>query len=60
MTVILTVLAIGALIVIHELGHLLVAKKWTGLPATQFSIGMGPVIWKKDAWGVSAAGGPHI
>ena len=36
-------LGFGFLILIHELGHFLVAK-WAGIRATQFAIGFGPAI----------------
>ena len=37
------ILGFGFLILIHELGHFLVAK-WAGIRATQFAIGFGPAI----------------
>lgn len=42
------ILGFGFLILIHELGHFLVAK-WAGIRATQFAIGFGPAIasWRK-------------
>jgi regulator of sigma E protease len=36
--------AIFVIILVHELGHLLAAK-WTGMPASVFSVGFGPRIW---------------
>lgn len=39
-----TVLIIGLLIFVHELGHLL-ASWATGIPVARFSIGFGPVLW---------------
>jgi regulator of sigma E protease len=39
-----TILIIGLLIFVHELGHLL-ASWWTGIPVARFSIGFGPVLW---------------
>ena len=54
MTFVLSALAVGFLIFIHELGHLLVAR-WVGLPVIRFSIGMGPVILRRDAWGLEWA-----
>ncbi len=44
MTTILSfVLVIGVLILIHELGHFLVAR-WTGVGVERFSLGFGPVL----------------
>src|SRR5215470_17472793 len=37
-------IGLGILIVIHELGHFLVAKK-TGVGVLTFSIGFGPKVW---------------
>src|SRR3954463_5942604 len=37
------VIVIGILILIHELGHFLVAR-WTGVGVERFSIGFGPVL----------------
>ena len=49
MTVIITFLAavfvFGAVIAIHEFGHFSVAKL-CGIQVNEFSIGMGPVLWK--------------
>ena len=42
-TVISFVLVIGVLILIHELGHFLVAR-WAGVGVERFSIGFGPVL----------------
>lgn len=49
MSYLLIALAIGFLILIHELGHLLAAK-WMGISVARFSIGFGPKLcgWK---WG---------
>jgi regulator of sigma E protease len=46
MSYVLTVGLIGLLIFIHELGHLLAAKA-VGIPIERFSIGFGPVLWKR-------------
>jgi regulator of sigma E protease len=43
------VVGLGFLIFIHEAGHFLVAK-WKGVRVEAFSLGMGPVIWKRT-WG---------
>jgi regulator of sigma E protease len=47
---ILTVaLGLGFVIFFHELGHFAVAK-WCGVMVERFSIGFGPILWKKK-WG---------
>ncbi len=55
--VIVTVLAFGLLIVIHELGHYLAAR-WSGMRVERFSVGFGPVVWSRKSgdteWAVSA------
>jgi regulator of sigma E protease len=43
------VVGLGFLIFIHEAGHFLVAK-WKGVRVEAFSLGMGPVLWKRT-WG---------
>jgi len=40
------IFVIGTGILIHELGHFIVARKF-GILCHEFSIGMGPVLWKK-------------
>jgi regulator of sigma E protease len=45
-TVLAFVLALGPLIVFHELGHYLVAR-WCGVKVLRFSIGMGRVVWSR-------------
>ena len=40
---------LGALIVVHEFGHFIVAKK-SGVRIERFSIGFGPPLWRKQ-WG---------
>lgn len=58
-TVLAFVLALGPLIVFHELGHYLVAR-WCGVKVLRFSIGMGRVVWSRrfgpdqTEWAVSA------
>jgi regulator of sigma E protease len=42
-TIVSFVIVIGILILIHELGHFLVAR-WTGVGVERFSIGFGPVL----------------
>lgn len=43
---ILAALALGVLVLIHELGHLLAAK-CVGMAVESFSIGFGPALYKK-------------
>ena len=40
-------LVFGVLIAVHELGHFLAAKA-CGVRVNEFSIGMGPALWKKQ------------
>ena len=40
-------LVFGVLVAVHELGHFLAAKA-CGVRVNEFSIGMGPVLWKKQ------------
>jgi len=47
LTVILTILIFGLLIFVHELGHFLAARAFD-VKVTDFAIGMGPAIWKKQ------------
>jgi regulator of sigma E protease len=42
-TIVSFVVVIGVLILIHELGHFLVAR-WAGVGVERFSIGFGPVL----------------
>ena len=44
--IIIFVLLIGASIALHEIGHLLPAKKF-GVKVTEYMIGFGPTIWSK-------------
>ena len=63
MTLLQTLLAfavvLGVLVIVHELGHYLVAL-WCGVKVLRFSVGMGPVIWSRrfgvdqTEWAVSA------
>lgn len=46
MTVLYAILIFSILIFVHELGHFLTAK-WFGVKVHEFSIGMGPAIFKK-------------
>jgi regulator of sigma E protease len=51
--------ALGSLIIFHELGHYLVAR-WCGVKVLRFSVGMGKVVWSRKVgpdqteWAVSA------
>lgn len=51
------ILILSAIIIVHELGHLLAAKKF-GVYCKEFSIGMGPVLWQRKrgetAWSLRA------
>lgn len=47
MTIIYFVLILSAIIIIHELGHLITAKHFN-VYCNEFSIGMGPVIYKRQ------------
>ena len=51
MSYLLTILLLGLLIFVHELGHLLAAKA-VGIPIARFSIGFGPVLWSRRIRGV--------
>ena len=42
--IVIVILAIVAIIFLHELGHY-VAAKWSGMKVTEFFIGFGPRIW---------------
>ncbi|RMG45541.1 MAG: RIP metalloprotease RseP [Candidatus Dadabacteria bacterium] len=46
MTILISVLVLGILIFVHELGHFLLAKA-NGVGVLEFAIGFGPKIWKK-------------
>ena len=45
--IILAVILFGLLIAVHELGHFAAAKLF-GIQVNEFSIGMGPALWKKQ------------
>lgn len=40
------VVVIGVLVIIHELGHYLVAR-WCGVKVLRFSVGLGKVVWSR-------------
>ncbi|MEO0211266.1 MAG: RIP metalloprotease RseP [candidate division WOR-3 bacterium] len=42
--VILTIVLLGLLIIVHELGHFLAAR-WRGVRVERFSVGFGPKVW---------------
>lgn len=48
MTLIYFIFILGITVFIHELGHFIFAKK-AGVYVYEFSIGMGPVLWKKKS-----------
>ncbi|MET0264899.1 MAG: RIP metalloprotease RseP [Duganella sp.] len=58
-TIVAFAVCLGSLIVIHELGHYLVAR-WCGVKVLRFSVGMGKVVWSRrfgrdqTEWAVSA------
>lgn len=51
------VLILSAIIIVHELGHLIAAKRF-GVYCKEFSIGMGPIVWQRTkgetAWSIRA------
>lgn len=49
--IVITILLFGVLILIHELGHFLVAL-WSKVKINEFAIGMGPAILKKEHKGI--------
>jgi regulator of sigma E protease len=49
MYIILALLALGILIVVHELGHY-VAARLSGVWVERFSIGFGPILLRKTKW----------
>ncbi|GAB2839467.1 RIP metalloprotease RseP [Pseudoduganella ginsengisoli] len=58
-TIVAFAVALGTLIIFHELGHYLVAR-WCGVKVLRFSVGMGKVVWSRKVgpdqteWAVSA------
>lgn len=50
MSIIIAFIVFGILVFIHELGHMLLAKK-NGIGVTEFSIGMGPRVFSFDKGG---------
>ena len=47
MSIIITILIFGIVVMIHEWGHFISAKK-CGVTVEEFAIGMGPKLWKKQ------------
>ena len=45
LAVLLLLVVTDALILVHELGHL-IAAKWAGMPVTSFSVGFGPPLFR--------------
>ncbi len=45
--ILVAILVFGVLIAVHELGHFMAAKA-CGVRVNEFSIGMGPALWKKQ------------
>ena len=45
-TVLVTVFCFGVIIVLHEFGHFIVAKK-SGIRVLEFSVGIGPALFSK-------------
>lgn len=58
-TVLAFLVALGPLIIFHELGHYLVAR-WCGVKVLRFSVGMGRIVWSRrfgrdqTEWAISA------
>ena len=44
MKIIIAILVFSVIVIFHELGHFLLAKK-NGIAVTEFSLGMGPRLW---------------
>lgn len=49
MSIILALIIFGLIVIVHELGHFLLAKK-NGITVTEFSVGMGPRLLSRE-WG---------
>ena len=47
MFIVIAIIAFGVLVGIHEFGHFVAAKS-LGVKVNEFSIGMGPALWKKQ------------
>lgn len=57
LNLIIFVLILSVIVIVHELGHLIAAKRF-GVYCKEFSIGMGPLVWQKQgketAWSIRA------
>lgn len=51
LSIVLAVLVFGLIVVIHEFGHFIVAKR-AGVTIYEFSVGMGPALIKKEHGGI--------
>ena len=47
MSIIITIIIFGIIVMIHEWGHFIAAKK-SGVIVEEFAVGMGPKIWGKQ------------
>ena len=47
MSIIISIIVFSIIIIVHELGHFLVAKK-VGIFVQEFSVGMGPLLFSKQ------------
>jgi len=48
-TALIVILILGFLVIIHEFGHFLAAKKF-GIWVEEFGIGIPPKVWGKKNW----------
>lgn len=49
-SIIVTIIAFGVMIIIHEAGHFFTAKRF-GVTVHEFSVGMGPLLWSREKGG---------
>lgn len=54
MSWLIAVLMLGLLVLVHEAGHFVVAR-WSGVRVLRFSIGFGPILWKRTLGGTEYA-----
>ena len=47
--IVVFIFVLGLVILIHELGHFIMAKR-ANILCHEFSIGMGPILWSKRIW----------
>ena len=52
LSIVITLIILGIIIFIHELGHFLTSK-YFGIPVTEFALGMGPKITSFKRKGIS-------